>query len=121
MNATMAKAIGIKPIGGKHFRFFCFGSVIPCYNIITTMKSVKENEMAQTLRQQFDIQLRNANFVSNLKGLELDIVIVTHPKYATRISVLGNAISRAAYDCWKRDGSNVRLLRVIKPTRGSAS
>ena len=66
-----------------------------------------------TLREQFDIQLRNAKLTAKYKKIELDIVMVTHPDYATRISVLGNAISRAAYDMWKQDGSNVRKLLVI--------
>jgi len=66
-----------------------------------------------TLREQFDIQLRNAKLTAKYKKIELDIVMVTHPDYATRISVLGNAISRAAYKSWKEDGSNVRKLLVI--------
>lgn len=66
-----------------------------------------------TLREQFDIQLRNAQLTARYKKIELDIVMVTHPKYAARISVLGNAISRAAYDLWRQDGSNVRKLLVV--------
>jgi hypothetical protein len=66
-----------------------------------------------TLREQFDIQLRNAQLTAQYKGIELDIVMVTHPKYETRIGILGNAISRAAYDMWRKDGSNVRKLLVV--------
>lgn len=66
-----------------------------------------------TLREQFEIQLRNAQLAARYKKIELDIVMVTHPKCATRISVLGNAISRAAYDMWRQDGSNVRKLLVV--------
>jgi hypothetical protein len=67
----------------------------------------------QTIREQFEIQLQKAKLAAKYKGIELDIVMVTNPKYATRISVLGNAISRAAYQLWKENGSNVRKLLVV--------
>ena len=76
-----------------------------------------------TLREQFDAQCRQAMFTSAFYGIDLDIVIVRHKGYVTRISILGNAISRAAYHRWRADGSQVRLLcvynaqgRQIKPT-----
>lgn len=67
-----------------------------------------------TLREQFEIQLHNAKLAAKYKGIELDIVMVRNPKYPTRISILGNAISRAAYQLWKENGSNVRKLLVVK-------
>jgi hypothetical protein len=69
------------------------------------------------LRSQFDIQLAKAQIAANFKGINLDLVMVKHKGRQTRISVLGNAISRAAYSCWKNQGSNVRLLRVVRPAR----
>lgn len=77
--------------------------------------------MKHTLRQQFDIQLDQAQRTANFKGINLDLVMVKHKGYATRISILGNAISRAAYECWRDDGSNVRLLRVVSPSKKVAA
>ena len=66
-----------------------------------------------TLREQFEIQMHDAKLIAKYKGIELDIVMVTSPKHTTRISILGNAISRAAYQLWKENGSNVRKLLVV--------
>ena len=68
-----------------------------------------------TLRQQYDIQLRNAQMAANFKDKTLTLVMVKHKGYATRISVIGNAISPAAVDVWRRDGSNVRIIKTISP------
>lgn len=68
-----------------------------------------------TLRQQYDIQLRNAQLTADFKGKTLALVMVKHKGYATRISVIGNAISFAAIDVWRRDGSNVRTIKTINP------
>jgi hypothetical protein len=65
------------------------------------------------LRMQYEIQIDQAIRTAIFKGIELDIVMVTHPNYPTRISILGNAISRAMYEVWKQKGSNVRKLCVV--------
>jgi hypothetical protein len=66
-----------------------------------------------TLREQFEYQLDKAKVAASYKGIDLDIVMVTKPNCPTRISVLGNAISRAAYSIWKQQGYNVRKLCVV--------
>lgn len=66
-----------------------------------------------TLREQFDIQCRMAATKAKHYGRELDAVIVRHKGYLTRISIIGNAISRSAYELWRADGSNVRCLCVF--------
>ena len=68
-----------------------------------------------TVRQQFDTQCRIASITAKFYGIVLDVVIVRSPGHNTRISIIGNAISRAAYDIWKADGSQVRLLRIYGP------
>lgn len=65
----------------------------------------------RSIREQFEIQCKQAATVSNWYGITVDVVLVRHRnRDPSRISVVGNAISRAAYDMWRRDGSNVRLL-----------
>lgn len=64
----------------------------------------------QTIREQYDIQCRRAAIVSDWHRKTVDVVLVRHKGYSTRVSVIGNAISRAAYAIWRQDGSNVRLL-----------
>ena len=68
------------------------------------------------LRLQYEIQLDTAILTAQFKGIELDLVMVTHPTRETRISILGNAISRAMYEVWKQKGSNVRKLCVVGKT-----
>ncbi len=65
-----------------------------------------------TLREQFEAQCKQAAFTSAFYSIDLDIVMVRHKGYATRISILGNAINRAAYHVWRADGSQVRLLCI---------
>lgn len=68
------------------------------------------------LRLQYEIQLHAAILTARFKGIELDLVMVTHPTRETRISILGNAISRAMYEVWKQKGSNVKKLCVVDKT-----
>jgi len=68
------------------------------------------------LRMQYEIQIDRAIRTARFKDIELDIVMVTHPTRETRISILGNAISRAMYEVWKQKGSNVRKLCVVDKT-----
>jgi hypothetical protein len=68
------------------------------------------------LRLQYEIQLDAAIRTARFKRIELDLVMVTHATRETRISILGNAISRAMYEVWKQKGSNVRKLCVVDKT-----
>ena len=68
-----------------------------------------------TLRQQYDVQSQRAQQNANFYGKTLTLVMVKHKGYATRISVLGNAISHAMADIWRADGSNVRTIKTITP------
>jgi len=70
-------------------------------------------------REQFEAQKKLAQITANFKGIELDLVLVKHKGYATRVSVLGNAISRAAYELWRMDGSRVRRICTIKPSKAA--
>ena len=64
----------------------------------------------KTVREQFEIQCKRAAMVSYNCGITVDVVLVRHRNGdATRVSVLNNAIPRAAYELWRKD-SNVRLL-----------
>jgi hypothetical protein len=63
-----------------------------------------------SVREQYKRQCKLAASASALYGTTLDVVLVRHRDGSeSRVSVLGNAISRAAYDIWRED-SNVRLL-----------
>ena len=64
-----------------------------------------------TVREQYERQCRVAASTSAFYNTTLDVVLVWHRNGSpSRVSILGNAISRAAYRAWKKDGSNVRLL-----------
>lgn len=69
--------------------------------------------MTMSIREQFNAQIYTAKITAMIKGIELDIVMVTHPDYDTRISIIGNAINRAAYEVWKNKGCNVRKLCIV--------
>lgn len=66
-----------------------------------------------TLREQFNYQLEVAKITAKFKGIDLDIVMVTHPKYETRISIIGDAINPAACEVWKKQGQNVKKLLTV--------
>ena len=68
------------------------------------------------LRLQYEIQLDQAIKIARFKRIELDLDIDTHPTRETRISILGDAISRAMYELWKQIGSYVRKLCVVDKT-----
>lgn len=68
-----------------------------------------------TLRQQFDTQLKRAQTTVKYINKPLALVMVKHKGYATRISVIGNAINPGVVDIWRADGSNVRTLKIVNP------
>ena len=68
-------------------------------------------------REQYREQKRTAQATADFLGLTLDIVLVKNDKHGTRVSILGNAISRAAYSEWKRQGSRVKKICTIKPSQ----
>ena len=70
--------------------------------------------MTTKLREEFEHQCDLACQTAKFHGIPLDVVLVRHPRSrdSPRISILGNAISRAAYELWRADGSQVRLLRI---------
>lgn len=74
-------------------------------------RRARNGSRMQSIREQFEIQCKHAAMVSDWHGITVDVVLVRHRnRDPSRVSVVGNAISRAAYDLWRRDGSNVRLL-----------
>ncbi len=65
------------------------------------------------LREQFEYQCKLAATTAGFYGIELDVVIVRHLNGdRSRISILGNAISRSSYEIWRADNSQVRTLRI---------
>ena len=66
-------------------------------------------------REQYQEQKRTAQATADFLGLTLDLVLVKNDKQDARISILGNAISRAAYTEWKRQGNRVKKICSIKP------
>ena len=65
----------------------------------------------RSVREQFEVQCRLAAQTSAFYGSTLDVVLVRHRDGSpSRVSILGNAISRAMYSVWRDCGSNVRLL-----------
>lgn len=69
--------------------------------------------VTSTLREQFDHQCRLAATIAGFRGIELDVVLVRHRNGdKSCISIIGNAINRAAYEIWRSDGSQVRTLRI---------
>lgn len=70
-----------------------------------------------TLKEQFDAQCSTARLVAMFNKIEVDVVIVKHRnKDRSRISILGNAISRAHIGIWRADGSQVRILCHYGPS-----
>lgn len=63
------------------------------------------------LREQFDAQCSRAQLISGMQQRTLDVVM-TRGHGVTKISVIGGAISRAAYDLWPMKGIRIRVLRV---------
>jgi hypothetical protein len=68
-------------------------------------------------REQYQEQKRTAQATADFLGLTLDIVLVKNDKHGTRVSILGDAISRAAYDAWRRQGSRVKKICTIEPSQ----
>ena len=66
-------------------------------------------------REQFQEQKRTAQTTADFLGLTLDVVLVKKNGHGARVSILGNAISRAAYAEWKRQGLRVKKICSIEP------
>ena len=68
-------------------------------------------------REQYQEQKRTAQATADFLSLNLDLVLVKNEKNGTRISILGNAINRAAYAEWKRQGHRVKKICSIEPSQ----
>jgi hypothetical protein len=72
---------------------------------------------AMNTREQYQEQKRTAQATADFLSLTLDLVLVKNEKHGARISILGNAINRAAFNEWKRQGSRVKKICTIKPSQ----
>ena len=70
-----------------------------------------------TTREQFDIQKKRAQQTADFYKIPLEVVIVKNKNERPRISIIGNAISPAIVDIWKKDGARVRTICKIQPTK----
>jgi len=71
---------------------------------------MKKGLKMMSVREQYEKQCKVAESASARHWITVDVVLVRHRDGSgSRVSVLGNTISRAAYGIWRKD-SNVRLL-----------